>query len=70
MTEEKVVTIKLKGKTVDQLEALKEATCSSTSAEVVKNALRIYKTIEAYKDEDSSIIIEHADGKRVKLIMP
>jgi hypothetical protein len=70
MSEEKIVNIKLKGKTVDQLEDLKERTCASTSAEVVKNALRIYKTIEAYKDTDSSIIIEHSDGKRVKIIIP
>ena len=67
---EKVITVRIKGKAVDQLERLKEDEGASSHSQIVRNALRVYNTLESYKDKDGSIIIEGPDGKRMKLIMP
>ncbi len=67
---EKSVNVRIKGKAVDQLEELREKREATSGAEVVKNALRIYKALEVYREEDGSIVIERPDGKRVRLVLP
>jgi hypothetical protein len=66
----KTVTIRLTGKAVDQLTALKEKSEAGTSTEVVKNALRTYDALNAYRDSDGSVIVEAPNGKRVRLLLP
>ncbi len=68
---EKVITVKIRGKAVTQLEKLKLQEGATTHSEVIRNALRVYNTLDAFKDpKDGSIVVETPDGKRVKLIMP
>lgn len=67
---DRVITVRIKGKAVDQLERLKEEEGGSSHSQIVRNALRVYNTLESFKAEDGSIIIEGPDGKRMKLIMP
>jgi hypothetical protein len=69
-TEEKTLTIRLTGKAVDQLTTLKEKSEAGTSTEVVKNAIRTYDALNAYRDTDGSIIVEAPNGKRVRLLLP
>lgn len=66
-----IITVRIKGRAVDQLKILKDQRDAKTNSEVVRNALRTYKALQSYRDEkDDSVIIERADGKRVKLLLP
>jgi hypothetical protein len=70
-TKDKEITVKIRGNAVSQLENLKAADNTHTSAEIVRNALKTYKALQSFKDpQDESIIIERPDGTRVKLILP
>lgn len=69
-SEEKTVTVRLKGKAIEQLGSLKDSRNAGTNSEVVRNALRTYNALEAYRDKDGSIVVEKPDGKKVRIILP
>lgn len=65
----KRVQIDLQDSAMTRLAALKEDTESTSYAEVVKNALRIYEFIVAQHKAKSKFIIEDKDGKQTNIVI-
>ena len=65
----KKVEVLFSDQAIQSLEKLQKTSSSGTRSNLIRNALKVYNTLQDLKEDDNTITIEK-DGKTYKMILP